>query len=137
MTKVVREIIITLLICLAIMLILAIALYQWIPSRKVIPEVKVYAASSEVKDLLEDDIMQRSEDDEPVLSYSVTSSDLNDYQRNYDYVPGKPNPFSDAVKTVTPEEGNNNNGNGGEIQNDSSKIEPTQPSVYSTSNGTK
>ena len=62
MTKAIKEIIIMLLVCLVTMLILAIALYQYIPSRKEVPEVERYVASEEVQDLLDDNVEQRLDD---------------------------------------------------------------------------
>ena len=63
MTKVIKEIIIMLLICLLTMLVLAIALYKYIPNRKIVPEVVKYTASEEVQDLLEDNIDSKSDTD--------------------------------------------------------------------------
>ena len=54
MAKVIKEIIIMLVICLLTMLVLAIALYRYIPNRKAVPEVVTYTASEDVQDLLED-----------------------------------------------------------------------------------
>ena len=53
MTKAIKEIIIMLLICLIAMLGLAIALYQYIPSKKNVPEIVQYQVSEQVQDLLE------------------------------------------------------------------------------------
>ena len=58
MTKAIKEIIIMLLICLIAMLGLAIGLYQYIPSKKNVPEIVQYEASEQVQDLLEDNIDQ-------------------------------------------------------------------------------
>ena len=101
MTKIIKEIIIILLICLATMLALAIALYQYIPNRKVVPEITQYKASEETQELLEDDIDTRTgknDDNKAVLT--LTSTDLNNYRKSYDYVPGKSNPFATYTKTI-------------------------------------
>ena len=105
-TKTVKEIIIMLLVCLITMLVLAIVLYQYIPSKKVVPDVAHYTASETVKDLLEDDIDERDKSDKVILTYEVTSSDLRNYQTTKDYVPGKSNPFASYTETTTEEEAN-------------------------------
>ena len=69
MTKAIKEIAIMLLVCLVTMLILAIALYKYIPNKKNVPEINKYVASEQVKDLLEDDIDTRSDNKKVLLTY--------------------------------------------------------------------
>lgn len=97
MTKVIKEIIIMLLICLISMLILAVVLYDYIPNRKLVAEVTNYATSEEIKTQLADDI--DSEEKEVVLTYEVTSGDLSTYQITNEYVPGKSNPFAEVIQS--------------------------------------
>lgn len=123
-TKVIKEIIIMLVVCLLTMLVLAIALYQYIPSKKIVPEISTYTASADVQDLLEDDIDSRTNKDKVILTYEVTSSDLNNYQTTKDYVPGKSNPFSAYVKTYTGEDGEEN-----QIETKDTKSEETTGST--------
>ena len=104
MSKAIKEIIIMLLICLVAMLTLAIALYQYIPSKKNVPEIVQYEVSEQVQDLLEDNIDQKSEKDRVILTYEVTKGELSGYQTTNDYIPGKSNPFGDISKTITEEE---------------------------------
>lgn len=140
MTKAIKEIIIMLLICLAIMLLLAIAFYQYIPNRKNVPEIQTYTVSEEVQDLLEDDIMTRSTDAEPVETYKVTSSDLKTYQTEQEYIPGKINPFDEYSSKTTVEDPNGtSNPSDGEHENISTtpKLDTNEPSVYTGGNGTK
>ena len=99
--KTVKEIIIMLLVALVTMLLLAIALYQYIPSKKIVPDVTEYHVSESVQDLLEDDIDNRANQDNVILTYEVTSSDLKNYQKTNDYVPGKSNPFAAYTQTTT------------------------------------
>lgn len=137
MTKAIKEIIIMLLICLITMLIFAIALYKYVPNRKIIPEVVAYVATEEIQDLLNDNIDTKSEEDNVILTYEVTSSDLKNYQSTNIYVPGKSNPFA-AVDTSTTVEGEfNSNESKEKIENDAEQNnENTTPSVYQNS-GTK
>lgn len=110
MTKVIKEIIIMLLICLISMLILAVALYEYIPNRKVVAEVSTYATSQEIETQLADDI--DSEEKEVVLTYEVTSSDLSSYEVTNEYVPGKANPFAAYVESVDGESEDNTTNSG-------------------------
>ena len=142
MTKVIKEIIIMLLICLVTMLVLAIALYKYIPNRKVVPEVVSYTASDEVKDLLADNIDTKSDKDNVILTYEVTASDLNGYQSTNIYVPGKSNPFAAASKSTSTDGGRDgiqseDNGNSGsQNSNPNQSTNSTAPSIYNNS-GTK
>lgn len=140
MSKAIKEIIIMLLICLVAMLTLAIALYQYIPSKKNVPEIVQYEVSEQVQDLLEDNIDQKSEKDRVILTYEVTKGELSGYQTTNDYIPGKSNPFGDVSKTITEEEptttdnskNNDDEGSTNSNQNKETepKVEPSNPSVY-------
>lgn len=97
--KVIKEIMIMLLLCLAIILILGVLLYEYVPSNKIIPDEVSYTTPETVKEEL-----SKSEDvenDEVILTYSVDSTDLDNYERINTYVPGKPNPFSPYNETTT------------------------------------
>ena len=96
MGKVIKEMMIMLLVCLVGMLLFAVAFYEFIPSRKVVPEVTQYSVSEQVQELLADDIDKRN--DQVVLTYKVTSSDLNNYKVTNSYVPGKANPFGPVAQ---------------------------------------
>lgn len=100
MAKAIKEIIIMLMVCLLTMLILAVVLYRYVPNKKVVPNIKKYEVSTEIADLLEDDIDTRPADNNVILTYEVTSSDLAGYQKSYNYVPGKANPFAKYTPSV-------------------------------------
>ena len=106
--KVIKEMIIILLICLAIILILGVLLYEYVPSNKIIPDAVSYTTPEAVQEEL-----SKSEDvenDEIILTYSVDSTDLDNYERINTYVPGKPNPFSPYDETTTSGEDTTQNG---------------------------
>ena len=89
--NIIKEIIIVLLLCLAIILILGVLLYEYVPSNKVIPEKVSYTTPENVKEEL------NKADNTNIITtyeYNVEASDLNNYKRVSDYVPGKQNPFS-------------------------------------------
>ena len=123
--KVVKEIIILLLVCLVTMLLLAVIFYNYLPARKIIPEVATYKASDTVTELLADNI--DNTDNDVLLTYEggeyeVTKSDLKNYESVKKYVPGKSNPFA---KVATDDNSNtSSNGSGtatkGNATNDNS-----------------
>ena len=102
-----KEIIIGLLLCLAILLVLAVLMYSYIPNNKVIPEPVSYKAPEEVKNVLEEAAMDTSQ---VILTYEVNSSDLSTAQRTNDYNPGKVNPFSSYQVQNTVTDGNTTTG---------------------------
>lgn len=90
--KIIREMIIMLLLCIAIILILGVLLYTYAPGNKTMPEKISYTMPAEVKKEL--DAAALTEDQQVILTYEVNSNDLTNYQRVKNYNPGKPNPFS-------------------------------------------
>ena len=90
--NIIKEIIIVLLLCLAIILILGVLLYEYVPSNKIIPNAVSYTTPEAVQKEL-----SKSEDvenDQIILTYSVDSTDLDNYERINTYVPGKAKTFS-------------------------------------------
>ncbi len=100
--NVLKEIIIILLLTLAIILILGVLLYDYVPMNKVVPETITYTASEETKKALEE--KAEIEQDEVILTYEVTSTDLNNYKQTSDYKAGRKNPFSDVISSSTSSE---------------------------------
>ena len=110
--KVIKEIIIMLLLCLAIILILGVLLYEYVPSNKIIPDEVSYTTPQDIKEELSKG--EGVEDDQVILTYSIDATDLNNYERINTYVPGKTNPFSSYDTSSSSGEGNNqNNGSTG------------------------
>lgn len=97
--KVIKEIIIMLLLVLAIILILGVLLYEYVPSNKIIPDEVAYTTPEAVQEELSKS--ENVDNDEVILTYSVDSTDLDNYERINTYVPGKPNPFSPYNETST------------------------------------
>lgn len=109
MTKsILKEIIIVLLLCLAIILVLGILLYEYVPMSKTVPNQVAYTTPEDVKqELIESGALDESE---VVMTYEVNSDDLNNYKRVKDYKPGKANPFSSYETSAETKEGNATNG---------------------------
>ena len=115
-----KELIIVLLLCLAIILVLGILFYEYIPISKEIPEKVNYSTSdaieeqkTEIRGLTADEEYYSGETD------SIDSDDLNNYRRTQDYVPGKANPFA-AYETSGENTTSNGSSTGGTSSSGSS-----------------
>lgn len=112
--SVIKEIFIILLLSIAILLILGILFYDYIPINKVVPEKEAYTTPEEVKNEINEEI---TESDKIEVTYEVTDSDLNVYEQTGSYSEGKANPFalSTTENNNEPSEDNpedtNDNGN--------------------------
>ena len=121
--SIIKEIIIILLLSLAIMLVLGIAFYEYIPIAKIVPNEVNYTTPGEVKEELMNG--ETANEEEVILTYSINSSDLNNYKKTQKYKPGKANPFS-SYQVNDGANGNNNNtveGNKPENSNNSTTEE--------------
>lgn len=106
--SIIKEIIIILLLCLAIIVVLGLLLYDYVPMAKVVPEPVSYTTPEDVKE----ELVQAGEvdDNQVIMTYEVNSSDLNNYEKIKNYNPGKANPFS-SYQSQTNENGNATDGN--------------------------
>ena len=102
-----KEILLTLLIIVAIVLILAVVFYQFIPSNRVIPsKVTAYQATEEVLKEIEEDVT--SELPEQQRTYEITDEDLSLYKKIDSYRPGKVDPFAEVSENTIGEESGGN-----------------------------
>ena len=129
-----KEVIIALLLCLVIMLVFALVLYQFVPNNKTLPPQVSYITPKEVSE----ELVSNSgvDEDEIIMTYEVNTDDINNYERTNDYNPGKANPFQ--VLSTSPDGGtssdsSNSNVNGGTTGGASS--ESASSGSSSTSNG--
>ena len=89
--SVIKEIFIILLLSIAILLVLGILFYDYIPINSVVPEREAYTTPNEVKNEISEDI---AESEKIEVTYEVTDADLNIYKQTGSYTEGKANPFS-------------------------------------------
>lgn len=108
MKNIIKEIIIVLLLALAIILILGVILYEYVPSNKIVPETVSYVTPENIQQELQ--IEENVDDTEVVITYKIDSTDLNNYKKIQEYVPGKKNPFA-VVREETTEENTVTGGN--------------------------
>ena len=139
--NIVKEIIIILLLCLAIILLLGILLYEYAPMSKTVPNPVSYTTPEEVQQELSSS--SDVDDSQIIMTYEVDSTDLNNYERINDYQPGKANPFS-SYETSGENTTSNGSSTGGSnsssgSSNSSSSSSNTTPSggEYFQDKGTK
>ena len=126
--SVIKEIIILLLLSIAILLILMVLFYDYIPKSEEIPIIQAYTTPEDVKNELNTDI---SESEKIEVTYEVTDSDLNVYQQTGRYDEGKANPFS-----LEPEEVNGTVENGNTNDNTATNENNNQTTIDENSTGT-
>ena len=90
--SIIKEIIIMLLLCLAIIIVLGLLLYDYVPMSKVVPEPVSYTTPEEVQQELKE--AGSVDESQVIMTYEVDSTDLNNYKNIKNYKPGKANPFS-------------------------------------------
>ena len=71
--KVIKEIIIILLLCLAIILVLGVLLYEYVPINKIIPEAVSYTTPEDISEEINKEV-----DPIPIMTYSTNSTDLKE-----------------------------------------------------------
>lgn len=139
--NIIKEIIIMLLLCLAIILILGVILYEYVPSNKILPEEVSYVTPQNIKEELKNS--DSIEEDKVILTYEIDESDLTNYQKIKDYKPGKVNPFStyeektEENQTQNGQNTTNNNSGSTNSYNSSSTGGSTQNSVQNTNTSTE
>lgn len=133
---IVKELIIVLLLCLAIILLLGILLYEYVPMAKTIPNPVSYTTPEEVKQELAESGVN---EEQVIMTYEVDSTDLNNYKKIQDYKPGKANPFSsyETTGTNTTSEGSQTEGNGNTTSSNTGTSNNTSSGNSSQTNTTQ
>ena len=109
--SIIKELIIVLLLLLAIILVLGIFLYDYIPTTKVVPKVEQYQRTNNI----EKELYSKEQNEDfygPSMVYEIDGTDLKNYEKAKDYQKGKVNPFSeDATKDTSNNENTTSNNN--------------------------
>lgn len=98
----IKDIIISILIIICIVLIVSVIFYNKNPLNKVIPESQEYALASEMQEALNESYIDEST--EVVTTYYIDAADLKKFESTKEYAKGKKNPF--AVESDSSEIGN-------------------------------
>ncbi len=93
--SIIKETFIMLLLCIAIVLILGVIFYNYIPTNKVIPnKLATYTTPENIKEKIEEQI---SESEKEEITYQIDATDLKVYRQTDSYTTGKRNPFSESM----------------------------------------
>lgn len=126
----IKEIFIILLLCIAILLILAILFYDYIPISTTVPTKEEYVTPEEVKAEIEESI---TESDKIEVTYEITESDLEMYKQTGTYTEGKANPFALTESSNNTDNTNNTNDtNDTDDTDNSNKDQNEQENVTNT-----
>ena len=122
-----KQVIIVFLSCIAILLALALILYQYIPSNKVIPsKVEAYKMPENIKSEISESTQQELNGQAEV--YEITDADLDMYKSSKSYNPGKSDPFANysvnTANTTTVEDSNATSGS--TVRENSSRTTTTE-----------
>ena len=115
--SVIKEICIMLLLCVAIVLILGVIFYDYIPTNKAVPsKLEAYVTPENVQSEIEEEITQINKVE---VTYQITGSDLNLYKQSNSYESGKRDPFSASPQVDENIENTQTNPGGSETGNES------------------
>lgn len=134
---IIRETIIILLLCLAIILVLGVVLYNYVPANKVVPQEVSYSQSEEVKKAIQESA--DAENSQVILTYEIDETDLDNYEKFKDYKPGKTNPFSQVPSETQNTTGDNSQTTAGNqtTTNSSTSSNTTENNDSTSSNTTE
>ena len=98
---VLRQVLITLLVLIALILVLAIIFYQFLPTNKIVPvKVTEYKTPESVSQEINDNTSEQEFSSVNEL-LEITDSDLSKYKSTKSYNPGKSDPFSEVEEDPT------------------------------------
>lgn len=125
-----KEICIMLLLCVAIVLVLGVVFYDYIPTNKAIPnKLANYKTPVNVQAVIQEQIAQMEKEN---VTYTITGADLDLYKQTNSYVSGKPDPFSASTEVT----GNNTNNNNTNNNNSNSNTNNNNSNSNSNNNNT-
>lgn len=135
----IKELFIIILILAAILLILGVFLYDYIPTNKIVPKIEQYQAPNNIKEELKDYITEEEEQKTQIV-YEIDGTDLKNYEKTKDYQKGKVNPFGqDTTGSTTQNGGENSTSTGNDNKNNTTNGSTNSNSVgnYLPNTGTK
>lgn len=119
MKSIIKEMIIVLLLLLAIILVLGIFLYDYIPTSKIVPKIEQYKVPNSIKEELQNNVND-PEEKQPQIVYEIDGKDLKNAEKSKDYQKGKVNPFSQNIEGNTAVNNNINKNNTASTNNSNS-----------------
>lgn len=99
MNNIWRDLFISLLIVLFIILVIFIVSYNKLSINKIIPQSEDYLLSEKMQKDIDEDKLEEAE--EIVTTYYLDASDLKKYEKTNEYQKGKKNPFALVSEDVS------------------------------------
>ncbi len=120
-----KELAIVILLFIAVILIVTILFYDYIPNDKTVPiKIQAYSIPSDIQEELDNSI---PEGQNIVRTYYIDSTDLDSYESTNEYDKGKANPFVDYSQKETDNSTNEtNSGNQNNTNNTNTSNNNTQ-----------
>lgn len=132
--SIIKEIFIMLLLCIAIILILGVLFYDYIPTNKAVPnKLATYTTPENIETEINEQV---TELEKAEVSYEITSSDLSLYKQSHSYTSGKVDPFSASTSTNI-ENGNGSNTNTNTNTNTTTNTDPNSTGTFFNNTGLK
>ena len=129
--SILKETCIMLLLCAAIVLILGVIFYDYIPTNKAVPnKLATYSTPENVQNVIQEQILEAEKEN---ITYTIDGADLNLYKQTNSYIPGKADPFS--ASTYVPDN-NTNTSNPSGNGNNTIGGNTAKPNVDPNSTGT-
>ena len=119
MNNIWKDLFISLLIVLFIILIIFVISYNKLSINKIIPESEDYLLSEKMKKDIEEDKLEEAE--EVVTTYYLDASDLKKLEKTNEYQKGKVNPFAEVSASPNSISSSGNNGSTNFYKDDGTK----------------
>ena len=130
--SIIKEIIIMLLLCVAILLILGVLFYDYIPSNKVVPGKIAYSTPENIQEEVNEEVIEANK----TKDFDI-DADLNIYKQSNSYVPGKRDPFSMESTQATGNSTGGTTNNNGEIVETNTNSDPNSTGTFFNETGKK
>ena len=131
--SVIKEIVLILLLLVAILLLLGVFLYDYIPTNKVVPKIEQYEVPNSIKQELEESINELEEEQTQIV-YEIDGTDLKNYEKSKDYQKGKVNPFAEDAADTQNTTSNGTNINNGTSTNTNTNTNTNSSTSQNNSN---
>ena len=108
---IVKNVIISVLAIICLILVLSLIFYNKIALSKAIPEVEEYYLTEEMQEEIEESNLEETE--EVIINYHIDAADLKKYEKNNEYTEGKNHPFAE-ISEYTENKEETSSGNKGQ-----------------------
>lgn len=109
--KIFKEIVVSILILIIILITMGIILYDKLPALKKIPKAQEYSKSLEAEKILEE-VINQDETKTAIKTYRMNKAEINALSNNRRFEKGKSNPFANYSSESTGDSDSSSGSNG-------------------------